>query len=704
MTVVGEPMSAGTFTASWTGFGQRLAKGTWARRYMLQAVVDCTAWAVALLSAWALVGVDIVSWQRIGLLVVVACALQVLVGWGLRLYSRRYLFGSFSELGAAATTVFAVGVVLLIATTSTPVISLLGSFAALTLMGGSRYVIRLAHDTTLRPSGGEPVIVVGAGDAGVSLVRQMLADPDSPYNPVGFVDDDPYKRFLRTSGIRVLGTTDRLAEVAALSHARGVIVAIAQSDAAFLRVCRDRLSGSGVWMRTIPPISELVTRGVDLGDIRNLRVEDLIGRSPLMTDLTEIRKAITGKRVLVTGAGGSIGSELCRQLHALAPDTLVMLDRDETALHGVELSIRGSALLTSQDTVLADIRDVDALTDIFAEARPDIVFHAAALKHLPMLQRFPLEGWKTNVHGTLNVLTAARRAGVSTFVNISTDKAAAPTSELGRSKRLGERLVAEYARRHPGTYLSVRFGNVLGSRGSVLHSFREQLRSGGPLTVTDPAVTRYFMTIPEACQLVLQAAVIGEDGCVMVLDMGEPVRIVDLAKNLIALADADAEIVFTGLRPGEKLDEELFGDYESSDVQVHDKISRVRVPALDVARVPAPEASLATVTDFVDEACAFRTEEIPTVPVAEHTAPEAPVTSSPASPVTSSAEALVTSSAASPVPATGPAATTVAGTPPGSEEPGVRERSAASATEARPQPARAVEPVLAVEGVSEHVG
>src|SRR5699024_6012648 len=184
-------------------------------------------------------------------------------------------------------------------------------------------------------------------------------------------------------------------------------------------------------------------------------------------------------------------------------------------------------------------------------------------------------------------------------------------------------LVAEYARRFPGTYLSVRFGNVLGSRGSVLDSFREQLRSGGPLTVTDPDVTRYFMTIPEACQLVLQAAVIGENGHVMVLDMGEPVRIVDLAKNLIAMADADSEIVFTGLRPGEKLDEELFGDYESDDVQVHDKISRVRVPALDAARVPAPGASLETVTDFVDEACGRRAQETPTVPVAEHTAPEA---------------------------------------------------------------------------------
>jgi FlaA1/EpsC-like NDP-sugar epimerase len=330
-----------------------------------------------------------------------------------------------------------------------------------------------------------------------------------------------------------------------------------------------------------------------------------------------------------------------------------MLDRDETALHGVELSIRGSALLTSPDTVLADIRDRDALDRVFTQVQPDIVFHAAALKHLPMLQRFPLEGWKTNVHGTLNVLEAAREAGVTSFVNISTDKAAAPTSELGRSKRLGERLVAEYARRFPGTYLSVRFGNVLGSRGSVLDSFREQLRSGGPLTVTDPDVTRYFMTIPEACQLVLQAAVIGENGHVMVLDMGEPVRIVDLAKNLIALADADSEIVFTGLRPGEKLDEELFGDYESDDVQVHDQISRVRVPALALEAVPPSDAPQEAVEIFVDDACAFRTEEIPVVTTAVATA-EAAVTDGAALPSEAAlapvAEAALASEAA-PVPA-----------------------------------------------------
>lgn len=700
MTVIGEPMLSGAFAGSWSGVGQRLVRGTWSRRYALQAVVDCAAWTVALVGAWAIVEVATVPWWHVVSLIAIACVLQVLVGWVLRLYRRQYLYGSFSELGAAATSALVIGGVLVVATTEAPAVVLLATFGALTLMGGSRYLVRLAHDSAQRPSAGSPVIVIGAGDAGISLVRQMLADPESPYKPVGFVDDDPDKRFLRASGVRVLGTTSRLAELAARTHASGVIVAIAQSDASYLRECRDRLAGTGVWLRTIPTIGELVTRTVDLDDVRNLKVEDLIGRSPVHTDLTEIAHSIRGKRVLVTGAGGSIGSELCRQLHALAPEALLMLDRDETALHGVELSIRGSALLTSQDTVLADIRDAEALDQLFAEARPDIVFHAAALKHLPMLQRFPLEGWKTNVHGTLNVLEAARKAGVTTFVNISTDKAAAPTSELGRSKRMGERLVAEYARRYPGTFLSVRFGNVLGSRGSVLHSFREQLRAGGPLTVTDPAVTRYFMTIPEACQLVLQAAVIGEDGCVMVLDMGEPVRIVDLAKNLIALADADAEIVFTGLRPGEKLDEELFGDYESDDVQVHDKISRVRVPALEVGLLPAPEAPLMTVADFVDEACDFRTAEIPVLPspALETTVPEA------------AAEAAAAIAVELPVAAVAPEIPAAAIAAPAPEpparqapEPKAPVPTAHPAHPAPPVPALPVLAALTRKGVAEHV-
>jgi len=273
---------------------------------------------------------------------------------------------------------------------------------------------------------------------------------------------------------------------------------------------------------------------------------------------------------------------LARQVHQLSPRKLIVLDRDESALHALQLSIRGDGLLSTDDTVLCDIRDRDALQRVFEHHRPQVVFHAAALKHLPMLERFPVEGWKTNVLGTLNVLEASRSIGVETLVNISTDKAADPTSVLGQSKRLAERLTSWFAEDSGVRYLSVRFGNVLGSRGSVLDTFRAQISRGGPITVTHPEVTRYFMTIPEACELVLQAGAIGQPSDVMVLDMGQPIRILDVAQRLIDESHrTDIEIKFTGLRSGEKLDEVLFSALESGQPSAHPLISKVAVPAID---------------------------------------------------------------------------------------------------------------------------
>ena len=315
-------------------------------------------------------------------------------------------------------------------------------------------------------------------------------------------------------------------------------------------------------------------------DIRDLNLKDLLGRNQLDTDIEAIAGYVTGKRVLVTGAGGSIGSELCRQIDRFAPAELIMLDRDESALHAVQLSLRGRAMLDSDDVVLCDIRDAQPLTQIFRRRRPDVVFHAAALKHLPMLEQYPAEAVKTNVIGTRNVLDAARAAGVRRFVNISTDKAANPESVLGYSKRVAERITATYAEdQDDAVYVSVRFGNVLGSRGSVLTAFADQIARGGPVTVTHPDVTRYFMTIEEACQLVVQAGAIGEPGQALVLDMGEAVRIVDVAQQLIDLAGREIDVEFTGLREGEKLHEDLFGDGEPHDIRPdHPLISHVPVP------------------------------------------------------------------------------------------------------------------------------
>jgi FlaA1/EpsC-like NDP-sugar epimerase len=344
----------------------------------------------------------------------------------------------------------------------------------------------------------------------------------------------------------------------------------------------------------LPGVSELADGRVGISDIRDLRLEDLLGRRSVGPELEPLNDYVRGKRVLVTGAGGSIGSELCRVLAALQPAQLLLLDRDESALHAVHLSIEGQGLLDSDSILLADIRDERAIRRIFHSRRPQVVFHAAALKHLPLLERYPGEATQTNVRGTLTVLQAASEVAVERFVNISTDKAAAPISVLGYSKRIGERLTSAFAASSPGTYVSVRFGNVLGSRGSVLTTFTAQAAAGGPLTVTDPEVTRYFMTVGEAVRLVVAAGGAGRSGEVLVLDMGEPVRIADVAARVAAQIGQPADIVYTGLRPGEKLHETLFSSEEQPTTPIHPLIRHVDVPALHPQSLDVLDPELAT--------------------------------------------------------------------------------------------------------------
>ena len=339
---------------------------------------------------------------------------------------------------------------------------------------------------------------------------------------------------------------------------------------------------AGLHTFVLPPVSELIGGNATAGQIREVTEEDILGRRPIQTDLSAIGGVLGGKVVLVTGAGGSIGSELCRQIAHFHPRRLVMLDRDESALHAVQLSISGKALLEGDDLELADIRDVERMQEVFDTVKPDVVFHAAALKHLSLLEMYPQEAWKTNVVGTLNVLRAAQRSGVGIFINISTDKAANPTCVLGYSKRITERLTSEIGRQSMGTYASVRFGNVLGSRGSMLGTFRAQIEAGGPVTVTHKDVSRFFMTIPEAVQLVLQSASIASDGEVLILDMGDEVRIDDVARRLIERSGKHVDIVYTGLRSGEKLREELLGDGEADLRPNHPLITQAAVPALDL--------------------------------------------------------------------------------------------------------------------------
>jgi FlaA1/EpsC-like NDP-sugar epimerase len=382
----------------------------------------------------------------------------------------------------------------------------------------------------------------------------------------------------------VLGVGEALPQIAIDSDATAVILAIPSAGSELVGRVQELANEAGLELFVLPRLSELMGGRVEPSDIRRVEIGDVLGRHQISTDLSAIAGYLSGRRVLITGAGGSIGSELARQVHKFGPSSLVMLDRDESALQSVQLSIYGHGLLDSPDTVLADIRDLECLRRTFETHRPEIVFHAAALKHLPMLERFPDEGWKTNVLGTLNILRMSALHGVAHFVNISTDKAADATSVLGATKRAAEQLTAWQAAQTGLPYISVRFGNVLGSRGSMLHTFNTQIAAGGPVTVTHPDVTRYFMTIPEACELVIQAGAVGSAGEAMVLEMGEPVKILDVANRMISISGArDIEVVFTGLRPGEKLHEALFSEDEESVPTDHPMIRSVHVPPLDPA-------------------------------------------------------------------------------------------------------------------------
>ena len=533
-----------------------------------------------------------VLWTSVVRYGITACVLQALLGAVGMLYRGRYRIATIEEsLGLAATTglaggVLAVGFIGFSEGGTFPrAIAVLAPPVALVLMAGGRVVFRAWRDRIAPNLDAEKVLIYGAGNAGYQLVRLLRQEAGSPFEVVGFIDDAKSKRNLRLLGVPVLGQRKRLLEVAETHGVTTVILSIPNASSALVRKVSDTVEHAGIRLLVVPPVHELIGGRVRLSDIREVDVGDLLGRHQIATNVHEIAGYLTDRVVLVTGAGGSIGSELARQIHQYGPRELVLLDRDESALHAVQLSIYGQGLLDTPDIVLADIRDQERLDAVFAEHRPEVTFHAAALKHLPMLEQYPSEGWKTNVDGTLNVLRVAERYGCTRFVNVSTDKAADATSVLGATKRLAERLTAWYAGGSGQVYLSVRFGNVLGSRGSVLHTFTQQIAAGGPVTVTHPDITRFFMTIPEACELTIQAAAIGDPGEVLVLDMGEPVRILDVAKRLVARAGREVEIIFTGLRPGEKLHEVLVSDDEVGVIKGHPLISHVPVPPVDPAEL-----------------------------------------------------------------------------------------------------------------------
>jgi FlaA1/EpsC-like NDP-sugar epimerase len=552
-------------------------------------LVDSVAWVVGIIVAvWTRYEFDLTKAALTGAvtMALLAVGLQAVIGHTQYLYRGRHGFGTFDEIGAVSATVAGTAALLLaldlaLAERLVPASSpLVGGTLALVLMFSRRYLSRLNRERRLRPDRqiASPVLLFGAGTAGHDLTRAILRDPRSIYVPVGILDDDPDKRNLRVHGVPLLGRRHDIPAALARTGASTVIFSVANANAELIRdVQRISVTG-GAAFKVVPSVGELLDGRASVADVRDVQISDLLGRHQIETDLAPIAGYLTGRRVLVTGAGGSIGSELCRQIRLFHPGELIMLDRDESALHAVQLSLQGRALLDSAELILADLRDADAIREVFATRRPQVVFHAAALKHLPLLERYPAEAVKTNIWGTQTVLDLAK--DVEKFVNISTDKAANPISVLGYSKRITERLTAHASTAAKGTFLNVRFGNVLGSRGSVLISFQAQALAGGPITVTDAEVTRYFMTVQEAVALVIQAAAIGGDGEALVLDMGAPVRIADVATQLAEQAPSPVEIVYTGLRPGEKLHEELFADGEKDLRPLHPLISHVTVPAL----------------------------------------------------------------------------------------------------------------------------
>lgn len=425
---------------------------------------------------------------------------------------------------------------------------------------------------TLHP--GLRTLVVGAGEAGRTLARDLRRVDAFGLSPIGFLDDDPSLRIVRR--LPVLGQLKDLLRVCAEQRVQIVVLAIPGLPTAEVRRLAMIAARVGASVRHLPSFVALLQRDVVGTDLRSLQVGSLIGRLELHVQSPELRETLHGKRVLVTGAGGSIGSELCRQIGGYEPARLVMLDHDESNLHRLQLELDGEALLDTDDVVVADIRDAERMLQVVGDCRPDIIFHAAALKHLPMLERYPCEAVKSNVLGTQNVVRAAVAHRVSQFVFISTDKAADPSSVLGATKQLAE-LIVKGSRTSETIMSAVRFGNVLGSRGSLLTILSEQMRSGEAVTVTHPDVTRYFMTIEEAVGLVLEASRLAAGGETFVLDMGEPVRIVDLVANFANQLHLSCEqIRFTGLRPGEKLHEALFSETEERLPTAHPRIYSTR--------------------------------------------------------------------------------------------------------------------------------
>lgn len=523
-------------------------------------------WGVLLLT-----GVHRFAWRYVGLREVWRIGLALGLSSAALLAARLVAGGLVKDINALQYAAVPIGVI---------VIDYIAAFLGI---AGVRVLRRITIERRNRrdrlrkgPAQGRKVLLVGAGRAGMLVAQEIAKRPDLGLDAVGFLDDDPHKRGTVIHGVRVLGPTERLGEIARHHGAEEVVITIASAGGQVIRRIANLAEAAGVHAKIIPAIYEILDGQVNLSRIRDVQIEDLLGRDAVQLDPETVEPFVTGRKVMVTGAGGSIGSELCRQLARLGPSDLILIERAEPALFQVHRELRLAHAGLALHPVLGDVGDERLMERVFGRERPEVVFHAAAHKHVPMVEWNPGEAVKNNLFGTRALADASDRFGVEAFVLVSTDKAVNPTSVMGATKRAAEVYIQALSQRSKTKFVAVRFGNVLGSAGSVIPIFQNQIKAGGPVTVTHPEMQRYFMTIPEASQLVMQAGAMGRGGEIFVLDMGEPVKIVDLARDLIRLSGfqpgVDIPIEFTGVRPGEKLFEELSFDAERMEKTRHPKI------------------------------------------------------------------------------------------------------------------------------------
>ncbi len=508
-----------------------------------------------------------------------------------RLYQRVWSYASIQELSAifkaVTLTIIVVGLILMVSFQGFFVRTLAITWMLhILLIGASRFSWRIYRDKKLiNRDKQKRTLIIGAGNGGMLVVRQLVNSETSELNPIAFVDDSPTKQHLEIMGIPVQGTTKdihRIVEEAGVEH---IVIAIPSlSKDAMNRIFKE-CSKTEARTQIMPSVEDIMSGRVEVSQIRDVQVEDLLGREPVELDTVKIAGKLTGKTILVTGAGGSIGSEVCRQVCAFQPGKMILLGHGENSIYSIELELRKSFPEIEVITEIADVQDKERMIDVMKKHEPHVIYHAAAHKHVPLMERNPHEAIKNNVVGTKNVAEAADLSGVGSFVMVSTDKAVNPTSVMGASKRITEMIVQYMDTISETKFVAVRFGNVLGSRGSVIPLFKKQIEYGGPVTVTHPEMERYFMTIPEASRLVLQAGAIAEGGETFVLDMGQSVKIVDLAKNLIRLSgfsEDEITIEYSGMRPGEKLFEELLGKNEVHEEQIYPQIYRGKTPPVNI--------------------------------------------------------------------------------------------------------------------------